>query len=195
METKERFILLEPSEFSDWLNLQNVTRKIQLIQQHHTYAPSYKDFNGNNHVKLCENMRNYHVNVNGWQDIAQNFTIFPDGKIVVCRSINTIPAGIKGVNTYGICIENIGNFDKDNDIMNEEQKQSIILVAKILLENFSLKPSDQSIVYHHWYDLNTNKRITVEGQGVTKSCPGTNFFGGNTIVDFNKHFLPLIFNT
>jgi len=192
MKAKSGFILLEQNEFSSWLNMQNITRNIKLIQHHHTYVPSYKDFKDDNHFKLCENMRNYHKNVNGWKDIAQNFTIFPDGKIVVCRDINTIPAGIKGANTYGVCIENVGNFDKNKDIMSAEQQNAIILVTKILLKKFSLTPNDQSIVYHHWYDLNTHKRVTVEGKGVTKSCPGTNFFGGNTIVDFNNNFLPLI---
>ena len=189
MEAKGKFILLEPGEFSNWLNMQTVTRKIKLVQHHHTYSPAYKNFNGNNHFDLCENMEYYHINQRGFAQIAQNFTIFPDGKIMICRNINTVPAGITGANTYGICIENIGCFDKNKDIMNDEQKQSIILVTKILLEKFSLTPSDQTIVYHHWYDLNTHKRITTEGKGITKSCPGTNFFGGNTIADFNEYFL------
>ena len=31
----------------------------------------------------------------GFSEIAQNITIFPDGKVMICRSLNTIPAGIK----------------------------------------------------------------------------------------------------
>ena len=47
---------------------------------------------------------------------------------MICRSLNTIPAGIKGANTYGVCIENIGNFDKGKDTMTPAQRNSIALV-------------------------------------------------------------------
>jgi hypothetical protein len=46
--------------------------------------------------------------------------------------------------------------------------------------------------YHHWYDLNTGKRIAKEGTGSTKTCPGTNFFGGNTVEAFKTGLLPLL---
>jgi uncharacterized protein YkvS len=111
---------------------------------------------------------------------------------MICRSFEKIPAGIKGANANGICIENVGNFDDGKDSMSKEQKECIIQVTKIILDNFSLKPSDKTVVYHHWYDLVLGKRITVEGSGNTKSCPGTNFFGGNTVDDFNDFFLPLL---
>jgi hypothetical protein len=174
MQVKGKFILLELSEFANWLNLQNITRKIKLIQQHHTYIPAYKHFKGDNHFKLCESMERSHLE-RGFAEIGQNFTTFPDGKIMVCRSLNKIPAGIKGANSYGICIENVGNFNAGADTMNKSQRDTIIAMTKTLLSKFSLVPNDQSVVYHHWYDLTLGKRITREGSGTTKTCPVTDY--------------------
>jgi hypothetical protein len=186
-----KFILLEAVEFEKWLVLQKITRKIKWVQLHHTYVPAYKHFNGTNHFSLCQSMEEAHKE-RGFSEIAQNLTIFPDGKVMVCRSLDTIPAGIKGANTYGICIENIGNFDKGNDNLTPAQHDSIVLVIKTLLKKFALAASDQTVLYHHWYDLNTGKRITKEGTGVTKTCPGTAFFGGNTAEAFQAKMLPVL---
>ena len=126
MQVKGKFILLEPGEFNTWLNMQNITRKINLIQQHHTYIPAYKHFKGNNHFELCENMEQSHLE-RGFAEIGQNFTTFPDGKIMVCRNIDKIPAGIKGANSFGICIENLGNFDKGGDTMNPAHQATVAM--------------------------------------------------------------------
>ena len=189
MIAKDKFILLETNEFHTWLNNQNVTRKISLIQQHHTFIPAYKHFDGNNHFQLCKSMESAHIE-RGFAEIAQNFTTFSDGKIMVCRNINTIPAGIKGANSYGICLEHVGNFDIGKDVMTTAHKSCIISITKSLLKKFNLRANDQTVVYHHWYDLSLGKRIFKEGTGTTKSCPGTNFFGGNTVQDFNANFIP-----
>jgi hypothetical protein len=191
MKAQGKFILLEMDEFADWLNLQNISRKIKLVQQHHTYIPAYRHFKGDNYFDLCISMERAHLE-RGFAQIAQNFTTFPDGKIMICRNINSIPAGIKGANKNGICIENIGNFDKGKDKMNHEQEITIVTLTKILLSAFDLIPSDQTIVYHHWYDLILGRRISREGTGNTKTCPGTDFFKGNTVNHFNDNFLPLI---
>jgi hypothetical protein len=186
-----KFILLEQSEFVDWLEMQIINRKVNLIQLHHTYIPGYKHFKGNNHFELCRSMEKSHID-RGFTEIAQNFTTFPDGKIMVCRSIDKIPAGIKGANSYGVCIENVGNFDKGKDTMSADQRACIIAMTRGLLARFNLKASDQSVVYHHWYDLTKGTRINTEGKGDTKTCPGTGFFGGNTVADFNSNLLPLL---
>ncbi|MCS6823655.1 MAG: N-acetylmuramoyl-L-alanine amidase [Cytophagaceae bacterium] len=191
MKAIGKFILLELSEFSEWLSMQQVTRKITLIQQHHTYMPGYKQFKKNNHFELCMSMEKFHME-RGFAEIAQHFTTFPDGTIMYGRNLNTIPAGIKGANTNGICIEHLGNFDKGGDNMTDAHRHTIIEMTKQLLKRFKLTACDQTVVYHHWYDLTLGKRIKKEGTGHTKSCPGTNFFGGNTVDDFNKNFLPLL---
>lgn len=191
MKAIGKFILLDAPEFDAWLDAQPVKRKITLIQHHHTYIPAYKHFNGGNHFSLCQGMERSHRE-RGFAEIAQNLTTFPDGKIMVCRNLNTIPAGIKGANSNGLCIENIGNFDRTKDSMSTRQQECIVHITRSLLRRFKLTASEQAVVYHHWYDLNTGKRIVKEGTGATKTCPGTAFFGGNTVEAFKTGLLPLL---
>lgn len=187
---EDNFILMDIQEFSKWIQDEKIDRKINLIQNHHTMLPSYEHFNGSNHFQRLKAMRNYHVNHNGWSDIAQNFTTFPDGTIAVCRTLNKVPAGIKGANSRGICIEHFGNFDIDKDLMTEVHRSLIVKLNALLCEKFNLIPSEDTIVYHHWYDLKSGKRTN--GAGTTKTCPGTNFFSGNKVEDAKTNFIPLI---
>ena len=181
------------NEFKTYIDGLKITRKISRVQLHHTYSPSYKHFNGSNHQKLQQNMKDYHVNTCGWNDIGQHFSIFPDGKIVTGRSLNTTPAGIKGANTGGICIECIGNFDKGGDIMADAQKNAIIGAVRILLDKFGLKPKT-GVTYHAWWSSGgTSLGTYVKGKS-SKTCPGTAFFGGNTKEAYEKNLLPLIDN-
>lgn len=99
METKYGFHLMDIDEFEKWLVAQRVNRVIQLIQNHHTYLPDYSHFTGNNHFERLQSMKHYHMVNNGWSDIAQTLTTFPDGKIAVCRPLNQVPVGIKGHNS------------------------------------------------------------------------------------------------
>ncbi len=190
MEKRNKFILLDSSEIKDWLIKQDVNRAINLIQNHHTYLPDMSHFDGQNHFSRLVGMRNFHINNNGWSDIAQNITTFPDGKVAICRSLEKTPAGIRGHNSNGICIEHLGNFDRGRDTMTQEHKDSIVHLNAVLCHKFNLTPSTNTIVYHHWYDLITCKRT--DGSGTTKSCPGTNFFGGNSIESAEKNFIPLV---
>lgn len=191
METKNGFTLLRPDEFASWLNSQNITRKISKVQLHHTASPSYSNFTGNNHFTLQANMKNYHVVKRYFSDIAQHFTIFPDGRICTGRNLNTDPAGITGGNTGAICIENLGFFDKGGDNMTDEQYESIISTVKILIDKFSINPSS-GVIYHAWYSAGgTYLGDYIAGRS-TKTCPGTNFFGGNTRSAFEKELLPYL---
>lgn len=178
------------SEFKDWIDNLRVARTILKIQQHHTYNPSYKHFKQNNHFELQKAMKNYHVTHNGWRDIGQHFTIFPDGSIVTGRNLELSPACIYGQNANSICIENLGNFDLNEDVMTDFQKKTIVEVTAILIEKFNLLIDADRVVYHHWFDLVNGSRNN--GTKNNKSCPGTNFFGGNKVEDFEKNFLPLI---
>jgi len=191
MAKKEKFILLSLIEFQNWLNQQQFTRKIKLIQNHHTYVPDYSTFSkSKDHFSITKSMEKYHKEVRKFSEIAQNITTFPDGKIMICRNLNIAPAGIKGANSKGICIEHLGNFDKNGDEMTDDHKVSIIGINALLCKKFDIDLSDENIVYHYWYDLNSGKRMN--GNGTTKSCPGTNFFGGNSVKSFNDNLLPLI---
>lgn len=189
MQKKGKFTLFSLNEFDEWLQATSFTRVIKLVQNHHTYLPAYANFKSGNHFALLESMEASHIE-RGFNAIAQNLTTFPDGTLAVCRPLDTIPAGIKGANAAGICIEHVGNFDKGGDEMTAEHRATIIGVNALLCREFNLKPTIDSIVYHHWYDLVTGKRTG--GTGTTKTCPGTNFFGGNAIEDAGREFIPLV---
>lgn len=185
--------LLNIDEFKNYISSLKTTRTIKLIQLHHTYSPSYSQFNGNNHIALQKNMKNYHVKTNGWSDIGQHFTIFPDGKICTGRSINTSPAGIKGANTGAICIECLGNFDKGGDVLVDAQKNSVVAVTKILLDKFGLD-AKTGVTYHAWWTSSGKSLGTYVKGKSAKTCPGTTFFGGNTKEAYEKNLMPLIEN-
>lgn len=187
MEKKGSFILMEAAEFNSWLQETLISRRIVAVQQHHTWSPGYTHFDGANHFGLQDSMKNSHLE-RGFADIAQHFSIFPDGKICTGRPLDRIPAGIKGANTGAICIENVGNFDHGADTMTQAQKEAIVGVTAALLKRFGISADTEGIIYHHWYDLNTGKRT--DGSGTTKSCPGTNFFNGNTLQHCMEHFIP-----
>lgn len=184
------FELLSINDLEHWLKNQTISRTIKRVQQHHTYRPNYDNFDGNNHFTLLKSMKNYHVNNNGWSDMAQHFTTFPDGTIGTGRPLSKSPAGIKGANSGSICIEHIGWFDAGKDQMNAAQRDTIVKMNAILLKYFGLPVNAETIIYHHWYDRVSGKRTG--GTGTTKTCPGTAFFGGNKIADAASHFLPLI---
>lgn len=196
MKQQGKFILFEKiDEFTDWLKNYRVTRSITLIQNHHTWLPDYKTFNGKNHFQLLASMEQAHKE-RGFAQIAQNLTTFPDGTLAVCRSINTIPAGIKGANTPGICIEHVGNFDAGKDAMNQNHRDIIVALNAALCKKLKLTPGTDTIVYHAWYNLSTGLRDnddgTKAGDRDHKTCPGTAFFGGNTATAAASNFIPLI---
>ena len=190
METKYGFTKLSLSELNVFLNTLKVGRTILKVQHHHTYSPSYIHFKGNNHFEIQKGMKNYHVVHNGWSDIGQHFTIFPDGTILTGRNIEKSPACIYGQNANSICIENLGNFDIGGDQMSPEQKHSIVEVTKLLCVKFNLPINKDRIVYHHWFDLVSGVRN--DGTKNNKSCPGTNFFGGNKVSDAENNFYPFL---
>jgi hypothetical protein len=190
MQTKGQFIVMTVTEFAKWLTDTKVKRPINRIQNHHTLEPSYNDFNGGNYFDLLLGMKKWHVTHNGWSDIGQQLTIFPDGSVAVCRSFEKTPACIFGANQGCVCIENLGNFDKGRDTMRDAQRDAIIQVNALLCKKFGVHPDTEGIVYHHWFDLGTGKRLN--GKGVTKTCPGTAFFGGNSVANCTANFIPLV---
>lgn len=191
METKLGFTLMSVDEFEQWIKTRQVARTILTLQQHHTFSPSYGNFKGDNHFAMQSGMKSYHVHNNGWSDIGQHFSIFPDGKIMTGRNLEWSPACIKGRNDNALCIENIGNFDDGKDVMSTAQRNSIVRASAAIAKRFAIPVSSDRIVYHHWFDLNTGSR-TNGNSGSVKSCPGTNFFGGNKVKNCEDNFLPLV---
>ena len=74
--------------------------------------------------------------------------------------------------------------------MTPVHKTLIVNLNALLCKKFNLVPNTDTIVYHHWYDLTSGERTTDNSR--TKTCPGTNFFGGNTIADCQANFIPLV---
>lgn len=190
MQKKGKFILFTIDEFDQWLQQTRFSRSVKLVQNHHTYQPGYAHFKGNNHFSLLEGMEHFHMAERGFAEIAQNLTSFPDGTVAVCRSLDRVPAGIKGANQEGICLENLGNFDTGGDAMTPAHRDAAVKINALLCREFSLAPSTGTIVYHHWYDLNSGQRTG--GSGMTKTCPGTAFFGGNAEEKAAANFVPLV---
>ena len=197
-ETRYGFTKMSVNEFKSWLQKQG-NYNYTGIQIHHTASPSYKHFykaNGTHEDELTRqnNMKSFHVNTNGWDDIAQHFTIFPNGKIVTGRSLaNTTAIGIRGWNYNKICIEIYGNFDKGKDVMTKEQKQAVIAVYGELCKKFGITPSISTIRCHAWFTAGgTYLGDYVAGRSA-KTCPGTNFMGfGNSKAAIEKYFIPLV---
>ena len=192
MKSNYGFTLFEnPQEFKAWLNKQTIKRKITRIQEHHT-ATRISIADKYDNLTLQNNMKTFHVKSRGFADIAQHFTIFPDGTIVTGRSLESAPAGIKGANSGAICIENYGWFDKGYDKMPQVMADAIVAYTKILLDKFHLVPSASSITYHAWWTASGSYLGDYIAGKSCKTCPGNQFFGGNTAKAFTTNFLPKV---
>lgn len=178
------YIFAHTGELWDWLKTQNISRRVTRIQNHHTFIPNYSHYTKNpDALYWCKSMERSHID-RGFSQIGQNLTTFPDGKIALCRPLETMPAGIKGANIGAICIEHLGFFDSvpyngvQPDKMTEKHKETIVRVNAMLCAKFKLEVDTETIIYHNWFH--------------PKSCPGTNFFGGNTKAAATINFYPLI---
>ena len=187
-------------EFKNWLKNKSVTRKVTKLQIHHTGSPSYSNFfksNGTHEDELTrqKNMKSFHVNSRGMSDIAQHFTVFPNGKIVTGRSLNSNPAGITGWNTGAICVEIYGNFDKGQDVMKSAQKEAVVMLYGELCKKFKLTPSTNTIRCHAWFTSGGTYLGDYYPSKSRKSCPGTAFMGfGNSKSAIANNFIPLVKN-
>lgn len=56
-----------------------LTRKIAAVHVHHTWRPRRQDFRG---LATVEAMRKFHMEQNGWSDLARHLTIDPQGRAV-----------------------------------------------------------------------------------------------------------------
>lgn len=180
------------NEFKTWLNNQQVKRNISRLQVHHTYSPAYKHWATDNALRRQNGMKSYHMKTNGWNDIAQHFTIFPDGHIVTGRSLEKTPVGIKGWNSNAICIEIYGDFD--NDEMKPAQKEAIIGCYALLAKKFNVPINSTGIRPHCWFTAGGTYLGDYNASRSAKTCPGKKFFGGNTKKAFEQNFYPALRN-
>ena len=150
MKIQNGFTLLETEkEFKEWLDKQHPTRTINKLQVHHTYAPAYSNWKTDIDLRRIRNTVDFHKKTFGSSDIAQHYTIFPNGKIATGRDINSTPIGIKGWNTGAICCEIYGNFDVDT--MTKEQKEAVIAFYGIWCKKLKLKATTEYIRPHCWF--------------------------------------------
>ena len=198
--TKYGFTKMTPVEFKTWIHKQG-DYKYTGLQIHHTWLPDYSCFykaDGKHEDELTRqyNTQQYHKKTNGWGDIAQHFTIFPNGAIVTGRKLsNTTAIGIKGWNSNKICIEIYGNFDKGKDVMTKEQKEAVITVYGELCKKFKITPSISTIRCHAWFTSGGTYLGDYNKSKSAKTCPGTNFMGfGNSKATIRDNFIPLIQN-
>ena len=205
MKTSNGFTLFEKtSEIGPWLKKQAVTRKITRLQVHHMGLPSYSTWEktdkkvfSNPYFGRTESLDSYgkktwnSKSANG-KYIAQHFNVFPDGKITTGRSLNSNPIGITGWNTNAICVEIYGNFDKGQDKMTEAQKEAVITLFGELCKRFDITPGANTIRYHAWFTSGGTYLGDYKAGKSRKTCPGTNFFGGNSMAKYKANFLPAI---
>ena len=185
-------------EFKTWLKNKSISRTVNKLQIHHTGSPSYSNFykSGGGHedeLVRQNNMKSFHVNSRGMNDIAQHFTVFPNGRIVTGRSLNSNPAGITGWNSGAICVEIYGNFDKGQDTMTKEQRKAVIMLYGEMCKKFKLTPSTNTIRCHAWFTSGGTYLGDYYPSKSRKSCPGSAFMGfGNSKAAITNNFIPLV---
>ena len=200
MKTQNGFTLLEnKKDVKDWLAKQKVTRKITRLQVHNTFLPDYTTWEKTDkkvfsepHFGRAQSLDDYGKKTWGYSDghghyTAQNFTVFPDGKIIVSRNLNSKPIGIKGWNDGALCIEIYGNFDKGKDIMNTSQKKAVIYLYGELCKRFKIPVDTAHIRPHCHFTASGTYLGKYDPNRSAKTCPGTNFWGvGCSSSGFNK---------
>lgn len=127
------------------------------LHVHHTWKPNHSNFNGSNYDKVQDGMRNFHMKTNGWADIAQHVTLFPDGLFLTGRDFSKNPVSIAGFNGSAgkvpFCVEMVGDFDIGRDPFAGKQKDSMIRLARFFDER--------------------GKYIRFHRENASKTCPGT----------------------
>lgn len=150
---------MDLSTFREYVRAFLWRRVIAEVHVHHTWSPNHAQWAG---ARSITAMRDYHVNVNKWADIAQHVTVDPIGLIWLGRDWNKAPAsssGHNGTSTRGpFMIETVGNFDTGHDRLEGVQRGSVLGVIAAVQLRFGLKV--ESMRFHRQL-------------GSPKTCPGT----------------------
>lgn len=137
-------------------------RAVTKIHPHHTYKPKKAGYNGNNGLELHQNMRNYHVNTRGFNDIAQHMTLLPDGKWVLGRDWNLSPASMTGNNTGAFMVEMVGDFHSGHEKLEGPQLEAVVTWCAFCLEFFKLGLS--AIEFHREFSATACPGSSVDKQ-------------------------------
>lgn len=152
-------------EFIQWLDGdfgEYISKHISENHVHHTWKPNHSNYPKYTTLQLHKNMRSFHVNTSGWDDIAQNITIGKNGDIVTGRDIRKIPISAKNyngtTNWHPFAYEMLGNFDIGNDKLAGNQLESAIKISRYFHKK------GKAVKFHRELLLNGKQ---------PKSCPGT----------------------
>ena len=108
-------------------------RAIKKIIVHCSATPQFKDF-------TSSQIKDWHVNGNGWSDIGYHYVVRINGDIEFGRDIKTIGAHVKGYNRDSIGVCYVGGKSRDmsewEDTRTVEQKESLLILLKYLKKIF-----------------------------------------------------------
>ncbi len=145
-------------QFRTLLRHTHLRRRILDVHLHHTWRPTGAQFKG---LATVEGMRRFHMEDNGWSDIAQHLTIGPDGSLWTGRPWDKPPASASGHNggwnAGPFMIEMVGDFDVGRETLEGKQKKAVLEVVAALLSRFKL--GKKNLRFHNEFSA--------------KSCPGT----------------------
>lgn len=118
-------------------------------------------------------LRDLHVNKNGWSDIGYHFYITTDGRLHPCRSLERNGAHVKGHNgdNIGVCLEGGLNNDsgKPSDTYTNGQMVALKDIVGYLQSSFAI--SDENVKGHRdWYG-DSNGDGVIDSRDWLKECP------------------------
>ncbi len=134
---------------------------------HHSAGPN----SSSDWAAVVRSIWDFHVNVNGWDDIGYNWLIDPNGVLYEGRGDGLLGAHFCGTNggTMGVCM--LGNF---TDVV--PQQAALTTLEQLL----AWKSCDASLdplgtAFHASSGLNLH-RISGHRDGCTTECPGNAFY-------------------
>ncbi|WP_054869925.1 N-acetylmuramoyl-L-alanine amidase [Caloranaerobacter sp. TR13] len=143
-------------------------RQIYEIHFHHTWKPTKEDYvQAEDKEKIILGMWRYHTEVRRFIDIAQHFTVAPDGTIWDGRDLEKSPASIYGRNNGAISIEHIGNFDEEK-LEGIQLEASVRLIAAIIQNIKNKQDRVPTLVFHREYSDKTCPGLLVDKGEILK---------------------------
>lgn len=138
-------------------------RQIDLIVIHCSATKEDEDFS-------VDDLRELHVNKNGWSDIGYHFYYTKDGKEHICRPVEKLGAHAKGHNKTSVGLSYEGGLDSSGnpaDTRNTLQKIAIGRRVSRLREYFGEIP----VIGHRDLSPDKNGDGTIDASERMKQCP------------------------
>ncbi|HAZ64730.1 MAG TPA: hypothetical protein DCZ72_14130 [Armatimonadetes bacterium] len=112
-------------------------RRVREVILHHTWKPTAAQYNGASTVR---GILNYHVNSQGWGNMAYHYVIDPRGYVWLGRPLaeDGVHTAGHNRNTVAVCLLLNGDEEK----VSAAQQRAAGLVLRTLLERFGLRAED-----------------------------------------------------